>query len=99
MPEWHIYLVRCRDGALYTGIATDVSRRFEEHQSGGNKGAKFLRGRGPLDLVFHKTVGSKALALKLEYRIKKLSKVEKEKLVLENTSAKTLIAQLLGEAA
>lgn len=96
MPEWHIYLVRCRDGALYTGIATDIARRFEEHQS-SNKGAKFLRGRGPLDLVFHQKVGNKALALKLEYRIKKLAKAEKEKLVLENVSAKTLIAQLLGE--
>ncbi|MBT8330889.1 MAG: GIY-YIG nuclease family protein, partial [Deltaproteobacteria bacterium] len=47
--NWYVYMLRCCDGSLYTGIATDVERRFAEHQS--NSGAKYLRGRGPLALV------------------------------------------------
>lgn len=81
MPDWSLYLVRCRDGSLYTGIATDVSRRLEEHKGRGNKGAKYLRGRGPLSLVFKVKVGEKALALRLEHKIKKLTKRQKEQLI------------------
>jgi putative endonuclease len=76
-----VYLVRCRDGALYTGIATDVSRRFEEHRRRNGKGAKYLRGKGPLRLVFEKRIGRRALALKVEDRIKKLPKRRKEQLI------------------
>lgn len=81
MPDWSLYLVRCRDGSLYTGIATDVHRRLEEHKGKGNKGAKYLRGRGPLSLVFKVKVGEKALALRLEHKIKKLTKRQKEQLI------------------
>lgn len=79
--QWHVYLVRCRDGTLYTGIATDVSRRFSEHQHGDGKGAKYLRGRGPLRLVFSRSIGARGLALSVESRIKRLSKSSKEALV------------------
>jgi len=77
-PEvtWFLYLIRCKDGALYTGITTDVDRRFIEHQSG--KGAKYLRGKTPLTLVFQQKVGSRSAALKAEASIKKLSKADKE---------------------
>lgn len=72
-------MVRCRHGSLYTGIATDVERRFAEHQT--NKGAKYLRGRGPLKLVFKKPIGKKDLSLKIERRVKQLPKLKKEKLI------------------
>jgi len=77
-PEvtWFLYLIRCKDGALYTGITTDVDRRFAEHQSG--KGAKYLRGKGPLTLVFQQKFGSRSAALKAEASIKKLSRADKE---------------------
>ncbi len=75
---WHIYMIRCRDGTLYTGISNDVIRRFEQHQKTGKQGAKYLRGRGPLKLVFQKKIGSKSSALKMEQKIKKLSKSQKE---------------------
>ncbi len=78
-PEWSIYMVRCRDGELYTGIATDIDRRFAEHQSG--KGAKYLKGRAPLQLVFKKRVGSRSLALKIERLIKRLPRIKKEVVV------------------
>jgi putative endonuclease len=65
---WYVYILRCGDGSLYTGIATDVVRRLAEHQT--NKGAKYLRGRGPLKLVFEKQVGSRSQALKIEHKVK-----------------------------
>jgi putative endonuclease len=76
---WHLYIIRCKDNVLYTGITTDVSRRFSEHQAG--KGAKFLRGKAPLELVYQQPIGNHSDALKEELRIKKLSKYEKEKLI------------------
>jgi putative endonuclease len=74
-------MVRCRDGSLYTGISTNVGRRFTEHQGEGGTGSKYLKGKGPLSLVFEKEMGSKSLALKVESKIKKLSKAKKERLV------------------
>lgn len=79
MQHWYVYIVRCRDGSLYTGIALDVERRLAEHRA--NKGAKYLRGRGPIELVFQKKVGNKGAALKLEQEIKRLPKRKKEVLV------------------
>ena len=84
MFDWHLYLVRCRDGSLYTGIATNVARRFAEHQGKGDAGAKYLRGRGPLMLVFQKKLGSRSLALSVESKVKKLSKARKEVLIRDN---------------
>jgi len=73
---WFLYLIRCKDGSLYTGITTDVARRFAEHQSG--KGAKYLRGKAPLTLALQQKIGSRSAALKAEAAIKKLSNVDKE---------------------
>lgn len=78
-PQWYLYILRTITGALYTGITTDVSRRLNQHQTG--KGAKALRGKGELTLVFHCLAGDRSSALKLEYRIKQLSKSQKERLV------------------
>lgn len=76
---WHLYMLRMANGMLYTGITTDVMRRMAQHQVG--KGAKALRGKGELALVFHCQVGGHSRALKLEYRVKQLSKQQKERLV------------------
>jgi putative endonuclease len=78
---WYLYMVRCHDGSLYTGIATDVERRFGQHQGSGGGGSKYLRGRGPLNLVFQERVGDRSQALKVETRVKRLSKEKKELLV------------------
>ena len=79
VDKWSVYLVRCGDNSLYAGIALDVERRLQEHRE-GKRGAKYLRGRGPLDLVMSREVGDKGLALKVELRMKKLSRKAKEKL-------------------
>lgn len=76
---WHLYMLRLPSGMLYTGITTDVARRLAQHQAG--KGAKALRGKGELTLAFHYQVGDRSTALKLEYRVKQLSKIQKERLV------------------
>ena len=91
MLDWYLYLIRCCDGSLYTGITTDVARRFAEHQGNGDTGAKYLRGRGPLMLVFQKKLGSRSLALAVESRVKKLPKARKEDLVRDNTRIDEII--------
>lgn len=78
---WFIYLVRNNRNALYTGITTDVERRFAEHQSSGPKAAKALKGKGPLVLEFSYAVENRVIASQLEYRIKKLAKAKKEQLI------------------
>jgi putative endonuclease len=80
MMVWFLYIIRCHDNNLYTGIATDVGRRFIEHEHG--RGAKYLRGKGPLTLAFCKKTGNRSRALTLEYRVKRLSKAEKERIVV-----------------
>ena len=81
MTSWYVYIVRCKDNSLYTGMAVDVKRRFKEHQEGSKKSAKYLRGRGPLFLVWKKKIGDRSRAQSLEYRIKTLSKDTKEALI------------------
>lgn len=76
---WNVYILRCGDGSLYTGIAVNVQARLEMHRSG--KGAKYTRGRGPLELVFEEKCPDKSTALKRELAIKALTKEEKEKLI------------------
>lgn len=76
---WHLYILRCKDDTLYTGITTDVEKRLEVHQSG--KGAKYTRGRGPLELVYREKCGSHSEALKRELQIKQLTRAQKEALL------------------
>jgi len=80
---WWLYLVRTADGRLYTSISTEGQRRFEEHENkdNKNKGAKALRGKTPLRLVFQIVVGNRSDALKLEYKVKQLSRVQKQELI------------------
>ena len=92
-PRWSVYLVRCGTGALYTGIATDVARRLTDHRQAQGKGAKYLRGKGPLRLVFKKQIGTKGLALSVEKRIKRLSKARKEASIEQDDVINEIIAQ------
>ncbi len=79
MTIWSIYLIRGADNSLYTGITTDVDRRVETHRAG--KGAKYLKARRPLQLVFSQKVGNRSQASKLEYAVKQLPKKRKEEIV------------------
>jgi putative endonuclease len=78
---WYLYLVRCANGHLYTGVTTNVARRFSEHQSGGIKSAKYLRGKDPLTLMYQEQVGSHGDALRREIAVKKLSRSQKLALI------------------
>lgn len=93
MQAWSVYLLRCADGSLYTGIATDVLRRLAEHEE-GVRGAKYLRGRGPLELVFHRQVGDRSLASKVERRVKRLPREYKEDISLLPARIDELIRQI-----
>ena len=75
-------MLRCSDNTLYTGITKDVARRFFEHNSQGQKCAKYLRGKHPLKLVYQQKVENKSEALKLESKIKKFSRAQKEDFIL-----------------
>ena len=79
---WSLYLIRCADNSLYCGISKDVTRRFLEHQKMGKKTAKYLRGRGPLQLVFQTEIGEYSEALKMEMRFKAQPKLDKEEIVV-----------------
>lgn len=76
---WTVYILRCGDGSLYTGITNDVPARLETHRSG--KGAKYTRGRGPLELVYSEECPDKSAALKRELQIKALSRLQKLELI------------------
>ena len=78
MP-WYVYILRCGDGTLYTGSTDNVEKRFTAHAAG--KGAKYTRGRGPLELVYTEALPDKSSALKREAAIKKLSRAEKLSLI------------------
>ena len=78
---WYLYVIRTVGGCLYTGIATDVRRRYQEHANGGPKAAKFLCAHPPSEIVFTRRLGSRSLALKVEYWFKQLSKQDKEAII------------------
>jgi putative endonuclease len=81
MTTWTVYMVRCADDTLYTGIARDAVRRVAEHNTNDLLAARYTRGRRPVVLVYQKVAATRSTALKLEYRIKQLSRKEKEKLI------------------
>jgi len=101
---WHLYVLRTKDGHLYTGITTDVERRLAEHggeerkDGQGDKkprGAKALRGRGPLSLVYSASIGDKGLALRAEHHLKRLARAEKEDLLGSRPTPEDLLDRLL----
>ena len=84
--NWELYILRCGDGSLYTGIARDAEKRLAAHRSG--KGAKYTRGRGPLTLVYRELCADHSEALRREYAIKRLTRTEKEQLILKAEESK-----------
>lgn len=93
-PEWHVYLVRTRQGTLYTGIATDVSRRLSEHERAGERGSKYLRSRGPLELAYQTKIGPRSLALKVERCVKQLTREQKEQIIATMPAVEELLKLL-----
>jgi predicted GIY-YIG superfamily endonuclease len=79
--SWFLYIVRCSDGTLYTGIARDVAARIALHERG--RGARYTRGRGPLELCAVRRCADKGRALRLEYAVKLLTRAEKEAMLSE----------------
>jgi putative endonuclease len=77
--NWSVYIILCSDGSLYTGISTDVQRRFCQHQKG--KGAKYFRGRQPRSIVFFETGHCRSSATQREAEIKKMKHGDKASLI------------------
>lgn len=78
MPAWHVYIVQCADGTLYTGVAKDVGARVCQHNAG--RGAKYTRSRLPVELVYREEAEDRGAALKREYAIRRLRSTMKRKL-------------------
>lgn len=76
---WLVYIIHCGDGSLYTGITTDIDRRWRQHSNG--LGAKYLRGRVPLAIVYQETGHTRSSASQREHAIKSLSRIEKFRLI------------------
>ncbi len=94
-PQWHVYIVRCADGTLYTGVAIDVAKRVAQHngpqsvgtrgaravRAVGNRGARYTRARRPVKLVYQERAANRSAACRREYRIKQLTRREKLALI------------------
>jgi putative endonuclease len=80
MSAWYVYMIRCSDASLYTGVTTDTDRRLREHKE-SKRGSKYARAKIPLRVVYKETFTSRGPAQIREHEIKKLSKIEKERLV------------------
>jgi putative endonuclease len=78
--SWFVYVLRCKDNSLYTGITTDVERRFQEHKS-EKTGAKYTKSKKPVEIAYTEKFDSRSDAASREFAIKRLSKIDKEKLV------------------
>jgi len=89
VKTWYLYLVRCGDGTIYTGISNNVQKRLAAHA--GGRGARYLRGRAPLVLARKLRVGSLGDALKVERKVKRMSPARKEKLIAGKIRLKDLI--------
>ena len=81
MNDWFVYLVRCADDSLYTGITKDVDRRVREHNEGDKLASKYTRARRPVVLVYQETCGSRSAATRREIEIKLLSRKDKKLLL------------------
>jgi len=80
VPEWRVYIIKASDGSLYTGVTTDVQRRFKEHCS-PEKGARFFRGRQPVEVVYTENHPDRSSAQRRESDIKKLTRSRKLELI------------------
>jgi len=89
--NWQVYIIRCSDNSLYTGITTDIERRFRQHKEGG--GAKFFRGRQPLQVVYLEKGHSRASATRRESQIKAMNRLDKALLVSRQSPGPTPISR------
>ena len=79
--KWSVYILRCADDTLYTGITDDVDRRIAQHNAG--KGAKYTRGRGPVQMCYLENCEDKSAALRREHKIKSMSRAEKLSMIAD----------------
>jgi len=79
--EWVVYILCCADDTLYTGITTDLARRLTEHNQDNRLGARYTRVRRPVALAYQQACADRAAALREEYRIKQLSRAQKQRLI------------------
>ena len=77
MQNWFVYMVRCADDTLYTGITTDVERRVREHNGQGGPGARYTRSRQPVTVIYQERVASRSAASRREWEIKRMSRARK----------------------
>ena len=91
---WFVYILCCGNGALYTGVTTDVRRRLREHQANGSLSARFTRAFPPVELAYRCCVGDKRSAYQVEYRIKRLKRREKAIVIAKNFSKAQLLEYL-----
>jgi len=82
--HWYVYIVRCRDDSLYTGIARDPQQRLQEHNEGA-RGARYTRSRRPVTLVYQEPVADRSTAQRREYQIKQLTAAQKRVLIKAGT--------------
>ena len=87
MKQWFVYILRCSDGTLYTGMTNDVARRVQAHNQG--KGAKYTRGRRPVEMAYFEEYESYSVALKREYAIKQLTRQQKMELIEKNVRSQS----------
>ncbi len=88
MAWWYVYMVRCKDGTLYTGATNDLQKRLAAHNTG--RGARYTRSRRPVSLVYSRRVRDRSRALSAEARLKQLSRVEKQSLIAKIGRAREL---------
>lgn len=89
---WFLYILQTEEQTLYTGITTDVARRLAQHQSG--KGAKYVKGRGTLTVMYQIEVENRSQALKLEYHIKQLTRAKKWQIITQQPTLSELMILL-----
>jgi putative endonuclease len=89
-----VYIIRARDGTLYTGITTHITRRVAEHRAGNGRGARYLRGRAPIEVVYRRKLGGRGLALRVEWRLKHRTRAEKEVIVANRPTRRALLRTL-----
>lgn len=94
--RWSVYIIRCADRTLYTGVTLDVARRFAEHQAGGAKAARYVRGKRPLTLVFQAEIGPKGEAYRTETAIKQLHRRQKEQLIRGELEIAEVVKKMTG---
>lgn len=94
MAGWFVYIIECDKSSLYTGVTTDVARRYREHLSGGARSAKYTRSRRRLVLAYSIAVRDRSTAMRVEYRLKRLPAGQKRHVVGEHMGLAGLLDYL-----